>query len=297
MGSSARRGGMKKWAMIVDVAKCINCNNCVLATKDEHIGNEFPGYAAAQPAHGHEWISIERHTRGSGSMVDISYVPKMCNHCDEAPCIKAAGGAIYKRADGIVIIDPVKARGRRDLVASCPYGQITWNEEAQVPQTWIFDAHLLDTGWSKPRCVQACPTGALESMHASDEAIHERVTREGLEAPRPDFGTRPRVYYRNLQRTLQCFLGGNVFWMGADGREENVEGARVELSIDGKEVGNTLTDTFGDFKIDGLQGNAAKYRLRIFHKVFGQAEATGTLHKSDNLGSIALTGRPAGRPA
>ena len=141
---------MNKRALIVDVARCTGCNNCVLATKDEHVGNDFPGYAAAQPAHGHEWISIERHTRGSGSMVDVSYVPRMCNHCDNAPCIKAAGdGSIYKRPDGVVIIDPVKARGRKDLVAACPYGAIAWNEEAQVPQAWIFDAHLLDNGWTE----------------------------------------------------------------------------------------------------------------------------------------------------
>jgi Fe-S-cluster-containing dehydrogenase component len=292
MGTSAGAGSMKKWAMIVDVAKCINCNNCVLATKDEHIGNEFPGYAAPQPAHGHEWISIERHTRGSGSMVDVSYVPTMCNHCDDAPCVKAAGdGAVYKRSDGIVIIDPVKARGRKELVSSCPYGQITWNEEEQVPQSWIFDAHLLDHGWTKPRCVQACPTGALESMHVSDENLQALAAREGLEVLRPEFSTKPRVFYRNLRRTYQCFIGGNVFRTRADGSQENVEGARVELSIDGVKVGDAQTDRFGDFKIDGLQGNAAKYRLRIFHNAFGQAETTGVLHKSDYLGAIPLTGR------
>ena len=44
-------------------------------------------------------------------MIDIAYVPTMCNHCDDAPCIKAAqNGAIAKREDGIVIIDPVKAK-------------------------------------------------------------------------------------------------------------------------------------------------------------------------------------------
>ncbi len=268
MDAAVGGGGMKKWAMIVDVAKCINCNNCVLAAKDEHIGNDFPGYAAPQPAHGHEWISIERHIRGSGSKVDVTYVPKMCNHCDDAPCVKAAGdGAIYKRSDGIVIIDPVKARGRKELVASCPYGQITWNEEQQVPQAWIFDAHLLDQGWTKPRCVQACPTGALESKHGSDESMRILAAREGLEVLR------------------------NVFHTRADGCEENVEGALVELSIDGKRVGETQSDHFGDFKIDGLRGNAAEYRLRVFHHAFGQAETTGVLRNSDNLGSIALTDR------
>jgi Fe-S-cluster-containing dehydrogenase component len=42
---------MNKWNMIVDVEKCENCANCVIVTKDEHVGNDFPGYAAPQPLH------------------------------------------------------------------------------------------------------------------------------------------------------------------------------------------------------------------------------------------------------
>ena len=89
-------------------------------------------------------IRIERRTRGATPMVDAAYVPRLCNHCDDAPCIRAAGDdSIRKRDDGIVIIDPVKAKGRRDLVESCPYGAIIWNEREQLPQSWFFDAHLL----------------------------------------------------------------------------------------------------------------------------------------------------------
>ena len=291
MGPCKGKGRMKKRALIVDVAKCTGCNNCVLATKDEHVGNDFPGYAVRQPAHGHEWISIERRTRGSGSMVDVSYVPRMCNHCDNAPCIKAAGdGSIYKRPDGIVIIDPVKARGRKDLVAACPYGAIAWNEEAQVPQSWFFDAHLLDSGWTKPRCVQVCPTGALEAVHDSDAALHQIATNEGLEVLRPELDTKPRVFYRNLQRATRCFLGGNGCRTTADGREENVAGARVELSIEGeKDSRSALTDRFGDFKIDGLQGTGEKYSLGVHHPEFGQTRLAGVLRTSENLGSISLS--------
>jgi hypothetical protein len=130
-------------------------------------------------------------------------------------------------------------------------------------------------------------------MHAADESKQDLAAREGLEVLRPEFNTKPRVFYRNLRRTHQCFIGGNVFRTRADGCQENVEGARVELSIDGVPVGDTQTDHFGDFKIDGLQGNAAKYRLRIFHNTFGQAETTGVLHKSDYLGAIPLTDRLA----
>ena len=91
---------------------------------------------------------------------------------------------------------------------------------------------------------------------------------------------------------MQCFLGGNVFRTNADGREENVEDARVELSIDGQEASMAATDCFGDFKIEGLQDSGAAYRLRIFHNSFGGAEVTGMLHKSANLGPIKLTDRP-----
>ena len=156
---------MDKWNLIVDVARCENCHNCTLAAKDEHVGNDFPGYAAPQTVHGEGWIKIQRKVRGATSMVDVAYLPTMCNHCDNAPCLRAGGdGAIHKRKDGIVIIDPEKAKGRRDLVDACPYGAIAWNEEAQLPQIWIFDAHLLDQGWKEPRCAQVCPTGAMEAF-------------------------------------------------------------------------------------------------------------------------------------
>jgi Fe-S-cluster-containing dehydrogenase component len=112
---------MSKWNLIVDVARCENCNNCVLAAKDELVGNEFHGYSAPHPSQGPGVFRIRRRVHGSTPMVDAAYLPVMCNPCDDAPCIKAsADGAIRKRDDGIVIIDPVKAKGRRELVLRRP---------------------------------------------------------------------------------------------------------------------------------------------------------------------------------
>ena len=81
---------MKQWNLIVDVANCTNCNLCVLAVQDEYVGNEFPGYAAEMPKHGHKWIDIKQKVRGQAPIVDAAYLPVMCQHCDDAPCIKAA---------------------------------------------------------------------------------------------------------------------------------------------------------------------------------------------------------------
>ena len=287
MDSSAGAGGMKKWTMIVDVAKCINCNNCVLATKDEHIGNEFPGYAAPQPAHGHEWISIERHTRGSGSMVDVSYVPTMCNHCDDAPCMAKAGDVMTKRKDGIVLIDPEKAKGRKDLVEACPYGHIWWNDELQLPQIWPFDAHLIDQGWQQTRGQQSCPTGAMRAIKVEDEEMARLAREQALEVMKPELGTRPRVYYRNLWRYSKCFIGGTLA-AEMNGVVDCVEGASVRLSKDGRTVAETTSDNYGDFKFDKLDEGSGTYLVEISAKGRSQKSVEATLGASINLGEIRL---------
>ena len=281
---------MKKWALIIDVDRCTNCQNCVLATHDEHIGNEYPGYVAPMPPAGAQWIRVERCTRGNDSMVDVSYVPKTCNHCDAAPCVAAApDGAIYQRADGIVVIDPIKARQRRDLVDSCPYGVIFWNEEAQIAQKWSFDAHLLDAGWQQPRCVQACPTGAMRSLRVTDQELQDLKSDVGLVELRPELRTRPRVLYRNLNRATRCFLGGTITRIGDAGRGlENVSQALVELQVAGAPVMNCTSDAFGDFKFDGLEATGAAWTLRTSHPQFGVASAQGTLSESRYLGTLEL---------
>ena len=134
---------MKSWHLIIDVARCHDCNDCFLADKDEFVDNEFPPYSAAQPWHGHRWMNIKRKERGQYPVVQTAYLPMPCMHCDEAPCL-TADGAVYKRDDGLVIIDPVKAKGRKEIVTSCPYNAIYWNEDKQLAQKCTGCAHLLD---------------------------------------------------------------------------------------------------------------------------------------------------------
>jgi Fe-S-cluster-containing dehydrogenase component len=252
-----------KWNMIVDVARCDNCRICFLANKDEHIGNDFPGYAAPQPAQGHNWLEIERRERGSYPLVEAHFMPVMCNHCDDAPCMKAAtNGAVRKRDDGIVIIDPVKARGQKAIVDACPYGAVSWNEELQLPQAWIFDAHLLDDGWAQPRAEQSCPTDVFRSVKVDDQEMQRIRDAEGLEVLQPELGTKPRVYYKNLYLMTQCFIGGSVV-VDVNGVEECAEGAVAVLKQNGNVVGRAITDTFGEFKIDRLAPGSGRYELEV----------------------------------
>jgi len=281
---------MKKWNLVIDVALCENCNNCMLVTKDEHVGNDFPGYAAPQPLHGHYWVKLERKVRGSGSMVDAAHMPIMCNHCDNAPCIASArDGAIYKRPDGIVIVDPVKAKGRKDLVGSCPYGAIWWNEELQLPQKWIFDAHLLDQGWARPRIADNCPTGVYKAKLVEDAEMDQQVLKDKLEVLRPELGTRPRVYYKNYYRFAKCFIGGSLV-TNVSGVRECVAEAQVTLFKDGKALDKAVSDMFGDFKFDRLDPDSGAYRVEIAHPKFGNAVREVQLKDTQYLGVIDLAG-------
>ena len=254
---------MKKWNMIIDVGNCEDCNCCFLACKDEHVDNDFPPYSSSQPKHVHRWINIMRRERGRFPLIDVAYLPRPCMHCDNAPCIKnATDGAVYKRDDGIVVIDPIKSKGQRNLVKSCPYGAIWWNDEREIPQKCVFCVHLLDDGWQKTRCVQACPTGALRIVHTEDSEMERIIHDERLEVLHPEYRTKPRVYYKNLYRYTKCFIAGSVATVH-DGTEDCVSGETVVLHRDGKKLQEATTDCFGDFKFDDLDPHSGLYSIRI----------------------------------
>ncbi len=278
---------MKKWNMIIDVAECTNCNLCTLAIMDEYVGNDWPGYSAPMPRHGHRWINILQKERGQAPMIDVAYVPTMCNHCDDAPCLAKGGGAVKKRDDGIVLIDTVKAKGRQDLIELCPYGHIWWNDELKIPQTWPFDAHLLDQGWSQTRGQLSCPTGAMRAIKIED-ADMERLARDnGLEVMNPERGTKPRVYYKNLWRFSKCFVGGTIS-AEANGVVDCVAGAGVRLLKGGVSIAETTSDGYGDFKFDRLDDGSGRYVVEISAPGRAKKVVEVDLGVSTNLGELRV---------
>lgn len=241
-------------AFLIDVAKCNGCHNCQISCKDEHCGTEWMPYAADQPMTGHFWCKVEEKVRGSVPVVRVSYTPLVCGHCDDAPCAAAAkDGAVYRHDDGLVVIDPAKAKGQRAIMDACPMGAIYWNEELNLPQKCTGCAHLLDDGWAEPRCVDACCTGALR-FGEEEEFACELAKAETLS---PELGTAPRVYYLNKPKR---FVAATVVDVEAD---EVVEGARATLvrATDGETTAVCVADEFGDVWIDGVEPGA--YRLWI----------------------------------
>jgi tetrathionate reductase subunit B len=232
-------------AFVIDIDKCNGCYNCQVACKDEHVGNDWTPIAAPQPDTGHFWMKVTDVVKGTVPKVRVRYMLEMCQQCAEAPCMAAAPDAVYRREDGLVIIDPQKAKGNRALVDACPYGAVYWNDELQLAQKCTGCAHLVDQGWKEPRCVDACPTGALK--FGDEEELKDLIAQ--AEALGPELNTKPRVHYFNLPNT--CFVAGAVYDPEAD---ECLAGATVSLrDAAGGAIESLATDEFGDFWFEKRQ--------------------------------------------
>ncbi|HIW77477.1 MULTISPECIES: 4Fe-4S dicluster domain-containing protein [Gordonibacter] len=263
-------------AFLIDVAKCNGCHNCQIACKDEHCGTEWMPYAADQPMTGQFWCKVDEQVRGSVPVVRVTYTPLLCGHCDDAPCLAVAqDGAVYRRDDGLVVIDPAKAKGQRAIMDACPLGAVYWNDELNIPQKCTGCAHLLDDGWVEPRCVDACPTGALSF---GEEEELDLAGAEPLEAL---VGLGSHAWYKNVPKR---FVAGCL----VDFKTREVAiGAKVALvSAAGVEVASGETDDFGDFLFD--QVDAAVYTVRIAVEGKTLEFEADASERDVNLGDLAL---------
>jgi Fe-S-cluster-containing dehydrogenase component len=281
---------MKQYYMAIDVSLCHDCNNCFLACKDEHVGNQWLPYTEDQPRHGHKWLDILSTERGLFPSIDVCYLPKPCQHCQDAPCIKAYPDCISLREDGIVLIDVNKARGVKGLVDSCPYGAIYWNEEANVAQKCTMCAHLLDSkDWEPgvPRCVHSCPTDAMKFYHMEPADFEKLANAEGFEGYRSaGLKSQPHVVYKNLFRYTKNFITAGVLVNG-----ECFENATVTLKNKTGVLASQKTNYFGDFKFDALENG--EYTVDI--EAAGQRTSCAAVINSDskNLGFIKLAAAAA----
>lgn len=245
---------------VVDIARCSGCYNCQLACKDEHAKNEWLPYAAAQPLTGQFWCRVEEHVHGSIPKLRIHYEPQLCRHCENAACMAAcSAGAVRRRADGVVLIDPALCESCGKCRDACPHGAVYMNAEAGIAQKCTACAHLLDAGYEKPRCVEACPTDALQFVDG------DPINGE-------------RVIYKNRPGR---FIAGLVY---DPVEKEVVIGARCRLS-DGRE---TFSDDFGDFWFRDLP-EGKRYALSIEAAGFA-LQRFEDLNTADdvNLGEIPL---------
>jgi Fe-S-cluster-containing dehydrogenase component len=269
--------------MVIDITKCNGCYNCFIACKDEYWDNDYPPYSAAQPKHGQAWIDLVKKERGACPWIRVAYIPVLCMQCDNAPCVKAAKNrAVYKRPDGIVIIDPKKAVGQRQIVDACPYHAIFWNEEKQLPQKCTFCVQRLEQG-KIPKCVQVCPSQTFVFGDLADprSEVSRIVASKKAEAPSPGGKAKSRVFYLGVPK---LFIAGSVVDARSD---ECAEGVSVTLSSQSRgKSRKTSTNNFGDFEFDGL--GAGKYSVKFDCKGYKPKTVNVDLKTDKHLGIVKL---------
>lgn len=277
---------MARYGIVIDVEKCTGCHACFLACKDEFAGNDHFPLSAAQPAHRHEWLRIAEIEHGTGTKVKVDYLPILCQHCRQAPCMVHDGSeAVYRRADGIVIVDPVKAKGRKEIVEACPYGVIAWNEEAGLPQKCTLCAHMLDSGEKTTRCAECCPTGAMVfgDMDDPSSEISRLLATRRTEDYKAELGTEPALKYVGLPNP---FISGEVLL--ADRSGDCVQGAKVTLRA--KDSGKLLeatTDFLGDFEFRNLARDT-DYVVKAEFPGYLPKEVSVRTSASRNVGEVIL---------
>lgn len=131
------------------------------------------------------------------------YLARICNHCTYPGCVAACPRkSIYKRDDGIVLIDQERCRGYQECVRGCPYKKSFFRIHTGRSEKCIACYPAVEEG-KQPQCVQNCIGkirifGYLGNYKEprEDNPIDYLVHIKEIALPLyPQFGTEPNVYY------------------------------------------------------------------------------------------------------
>lgn len=190
-----RRGGdpAKRYAMLIDLRRCIGCQACTVAC---HLENDAPL--------GKFRTIVSQYEVDDPVTGDMStfFLPRLCNHCDEPPCVPVCPvQATWQQNDGIVVVDSGRCVGCGYCVQACPYDARFINERTQTADKCTFCAHRLEAGLL-PACVESCVGGAriIGDLNDANSVISRMIDehRDELKVLQPEKGTRPHVFYLGM---------------------------------------------------------------------------------------------------
>jgi len=190
-----RRPGIpgKRFGMLIDLRKCIGCQACTVSCSVEN-----------QAPIGQFRTTVLQYEidKGDGSAPAMVSLPRLCNHCDNPPCVPVCPvQATFQRTDGIVLVDNERCVGCGYCVQACPYDARFINKETQTADKCTFCEHRLEAGLL-PACVESCVGGArvIGDLNDPDSEISTRIAanKDDIKVLKPGMNTAPHVFYIGL---------------------------------------------------------------------------------------------------
>ena len=201
------------WGMGIQVDKCIGCGRCVEACKAE---NDVP----REPFYFRTWVeryvidndgevtvdSPEGGISGfqtgeeEGNALRAFFIPKLCNHCDNPPCVQVCPvGATFITEDGVILVDSDYCIGCRYCIQACPYGARYLDPRSKTADKCTFCYHRITKGLA-PACVEVCPTEArvFGELKSQASPLRRMKRMNDLQVLKPSLNTEPKVYYSGL---------------------------------------------------------------------------------------------------
>ncbi len=176
----------KRYAMVIDLRKCIGCHACSVACKSE---NNVPLSV---------WRSwVKQVERGKFPNTQRHFLPRLCNHCEHPACVEACPTkSSYQRDDGIVLVHEERCIGCKLCMSACPYDARFVHPDKKIVNKCTFCEHRVDKG-VVPSCVNTCQGKARIFGDLNDPAsdVAKLVARESVQVLKPELGTEPRVFY------------------------------------------------------------------------------------------------------
>jgi Fe-S-cluster-containing dehydrogenase component len=169
---------MPKYGMVIDLQKCVGCGACAIACKTE---NNTQDRAKGQRFN---WADFLMTTEGKFPNVKFTSMPVLCNHCTDAPCVKACPvtpKAMHKHENGMTIHNMERCVGCRSCQNACPYSTADMDKKGAQYSVISFndlkdEVHPFykDTKEAIPGCTAS---GAEVSKEAGDTPPHRAMHR------------------------------------------------------------------------------------------------------------------------
>ena len=185
---------VKQYGLVFDLRRCIGCNTCVIACKMENNLEELHSC----------WMKVYTNSGAAADIpvgkypnLSLSWEPTTCMHCHEPPCAEACPEeAIYKRADGIVLIDKEKCTGCELCLPACPYDTIQFNVKENLAEKCTLCSPRIEQGLL-PFCVKECIWGAIHFGDTGDpnSEVSRLISNRKGYTLKPEHGTQPASYY------------------------------------------------------------------------------------------------------